>query len=390
MTFLRGYTDYAGRLTDAPRLFHTWTGIGLLASALGNGAYTWAWGRRICANLWIVLLAESGILRKSTSLRIGQGILTESLPETIMASEWSYEGLLQEMANRPGGTLFVSEYRRFFAAISRDYAGGAKELLTDAYDNPPKWTRRTVKGGETEIANPAPSIIAATTQAWFETSLQADDAAGGFLSRLLFVSAEERGNWTGIGATRSDADHHLREGLGAHLKRVRSEMRGELDISAIKEPFNEWLRAYEESWLRKCIPELAGTIARTGANALKLTMIMQADMEAGPKLTLKAFESARAMVEFANKQADTLLSEGLAMNVEARERRRVREAIKKQYPDALPHSDALRNLNISAKNLERHVSTLLQSEHIVIDPITTGAAGGRPGKAYRWLNGARP
>jgi len=390
MSFLRSYTDYAGRLTDAPPLFHTWTGIGLLASALGNGAWTWAWGRRICANLWIVLLAESGILRKSTSLRIGQAILQESLPQTIWASEWSYEALLQEMASKPGGTFFVSEYRRFNAAISRDYAGGSKELLTDTHDNPERWTRRTLKGGETEIIFPAPSLIAATTLAWFEASLQADDTAGGFLARLLFVSAEKRGNWTGIGVTRSDADHHLRESLGEYLKRVNTEMRGELDISEIKEPFNEWLRAYEESWLRKCIPELAGTIARSGANALKLTMILQADMDPGPKLTLKAFEGARAMVEFANKQAASLLTEGLALNVEARERRRVREAIRKQYPDALPHSDALRNLNISAKNLDRHIATLLQSEHVEIDTIPAGASGGRPGKAYRWLNGARP
>jgi Protein of unknown function (DUF3987) len=389
MSFLRSFTDYAGRLTDAPPLFHTWTGIALLAAALGNHAWTWAWGRRICANLWIILLADSGILRKSTSLRIGQTILQESLPEAVMASEWSYEGLLQEMANKPAGTQFVSEYRRFFAAISRDYAGGSKELFTDTYDNT-SWKRRTLKGGETEITFPAPSIIAATTGAWFETSIKPDDAAGGFLSRFLFVSAEQRGNWTGIGATHSDCDHQLRVSLGEYLKRVRSEMRGEMDISEIKEPFNEWLRRYEESWLRNCIPELAGTIARSGASALKLTMIMQADIEPGPKLTLKAFESARAMVEFGNKQAAKLLSEGLALNVESRERRRVREAIKTKYPDALPHSDALRNLNISASHLERHVATLLQSEQIEIDISPAGTAGGRPGKAYRWLNGARP
>src|SRR3989304_3083624 len=95
MSFLKAYTDYASRLTDAPPLFHLWTGIGLLATALGNEAFVWNWGRRICANMWIVLLAPSGVLRKTTALNIGQSVLLEQtagVADRLWPSEWSFEG----------------------------------------------------------------------------------------------------------------------------------------------------------------------------------------------------------------------------------------------------------------------------------------------------------
>lgn len=391
MSFLKSYTDYAGRVTDAPPLFHLWTGISLLSAALGNDAWVWSWGRRICANLWTVLLAPSGILRKTTALNIGQGVLMDSsagLADRAWPSEWSFEGLLATMAQKPAGILFVREFKRFNAALMRDYAGGSKELLVDTYDNPERESRRTKQDGEVTVEFPAPSILAATTMDWFEASLQRDDIGGGFLSRIFLIPAQEKGTWKGLGETRSDADRLQREALGDHLKAIRYGMTGELDISEIREPFNEWLRAYEESWASRLTPELAGTVSRSGANALKLTMIFEADRGVSGTLSLAAFERARQMVEFSNAQMAELLAEGLGLSREAKERKRVADAIRRAYPDALEHSTALQNLHISADELGRHIKTLVQAEAVTIEPLQP--ATGRKGKAYKWVNGASP
>ncbi len=387
MSFLRTYSEYAERLTDAPPLFHHWTGVSLLAAALGNRCWVWAWGRRICPNVWIVLLADSGVLRKTTSLNIGKSIIVEHLPQVIWPSEWSFEALVATMAARPAGALFVGEFKRLNAALLRDYAGGAKELLVDTYDNPDAETRRTKKEGESAIRFPAPTLLAATTRDWFEASLQREDVGGGFLSRLYIIPARERGEWKGIGSSRSDSDRIVRESLGEHLKSLKEAMNGELEIAPIQQRFNEWLCEYEASWTGRSTPELNGTISRSGANVLKLAAIFQADMAPSNTLTLDSFERARESIEFLNEQTAQLLADGLGLGPDAKERRRVLEAIRKAYPDVLPHSDALRNLNLSARSLERHVSTLVQADLIRVEAVNTTT---RTGKGYRCLNGTQP
>jgi len=388
MSFLKSYTDYAGRLTDAPPLFHTWVGISLLATALGNQCWAWEWGRRICPNLWIILLADSGVLRKTTALGIGQGVLTESLPYLVWPSEWSFEGLIQTMAQKPDGVLIVREFKRFNAALMRDYAGGSKELLVDAYDNPELDSRRTKQDGDTAVHFPAPNLLAATTRDWFEASLQKEDVGGGFLSRMFIVPATERGEWKGIGRTRSDADRIVKEELAKYLEDARHTMQGEINTSQIEGPFNEWLREYEDSWAYCLNSEMTGTISRTGANALKLTMIFQADRNPSTTLTINAFEHAKNMVQLVNKQMADLLAEGLGLSPDAKERKRIADAIRRIHPEEIGRSALLQNTHVSADALDRHVKTLQQAQQVAV--IQHKADTGRPGLAYRWLDGARP
>jgi hypothetical protein len=388
VSFLKSYTDYAGRLTDAPPLFHTWVGIGLLATALGNQCWAWEWGRRLCPNVWIVLLADSGVLRKTTALGIGQGVLMESLPYLVWPSEWSFEALIQTLAQKPDGVLIVREFKRFNAALMRDYAGGSKELLVDAYDNPELDSRRTKQDGNTEMRVPAPNLLAATTRDWFEASLQKEDVGGGFLSRMVIVPATERGEWKGIGATRSDADRLQKEDLARYLETARHTMQGEIDASQIEGPFNEWLRQYEDSWAYCLNSEMTGTISRSGANALKLTMIFQADREPSTTLTLDAFERARQMVELANKQMADLLADGLGLSPDAKERKRVAAVIRRAHPNEIQRSVLLNATNASADALDRHVKTLVEAQQITIREHKQ--ATGRPAKAYRWIDGTKP
>lgn len=388
MSFLKSYTDYARRLTDAPPLFHTWVGISLLATALGNQCWAWEWGRRICPNVWIVLLADSGILRKTTALGIGQGVLVESLPYLVWPSEWSFEALIQTMAQKPDGVLIIREFKRFNAALMRDYAGGSKELLVDAYDNPELDSRRTKQEGSTEMRFPAPNLLAATTRDWFEASLQKEDVGGGFLSRMFIVPAMERGEWKGIGQTRSDADRLQKEALAQYLENARHVMQGEIDASQIEGPFNEWLRQYEDSWTYCLNSEMTGTISRSGANALKLTMIFQADREPSTILTVDAFERARQMVELANKQMADLLADGLGLSPDAKERKKVAAII--QRAGEIERSALLKATHISADALGRHVKTLIEARQIVLGERQPGTAAGRPPVTYRWIDGAKP
>lgn len=378
--FIEPYCTYAERQTDSPPTFHRWVAISLLAATLGNNCWVPAWGSRKCANLWIILLAPSGALRKTTALNIGSRVLEEALPGSIWPSSWSFESLIETMQADPSGLLVVRELSRFHAALSKDYAGGAKQLLVDAYDNPEREVRTTKTSGEQVLEFPAPNILAASTLEWFEKSLQRDDVASGYLARQMVISAaEEPGVWKGLVLGRSESP----DDLVAHLQNVSETMRGEVDLTPVLPRYQAWLRHYEKKAQRRGFPTgLEGTISRTGANVVKLALIMQADIEPLTTISREALDRAIELVEFANEQMRALLEAGLAIDLspDAKERLTVERIIADSK--TISRTDLLKQSRLGSLVLDRHVATLREREQVAVEEKTTG---GRPGTIYRWL-----
>lgn len=387
MTFLNAYRSYGERLTDAPPVFHVWVGLSILGAALGNGVWVYAWGGRKFPHLWTVLLADSGVFRKTTAINIGVDILREAEPARVYPSEWSFEALLNILASRPAGLLVAREFRRFMAATSREYALGAKEALVDLYDSPPVDERRTKAEGLVQIKDAAPALLSGTTLDWFASSLRAEDIGGGLFSRLLVVTGREPGDWRGLGATRAASDYEVRASLVDHLKGLKSNMAGELDISAIKDPFNEWLRGYERRWAAICPTEMAGAISRSGTTCLKLAMAFQASFDPCNTLSLKAFEDARDLLQHTHSNMAKLVAEGVSLDIYARERQKVLALINTR--GRIPHSEALWRSHLDAKRFEGHINTLVQTGDISVEN-EQGEGQRRPSKVYVSMNGATP
>jgi hypothetical protein len=133
---------------------------------------------------------------------------------------------------------------------------------------------------------------------------------------------------------------------------------------------------------------MTGTISRTGANALKLTMIFQADRKPATTLTTDAFERAKDMVQLANKQMADLLADGLGLSPDAKERKRVAAVI--QRAGEIERSALLQATNVSADALDRHVKTLVEARQIALTERRPEIGPGRPAKVYRSLDGGTP
>lgn len=87
--FLRSYIAFCGDLTDAPDIFHLGVGLTILGAAMGNNVRIPSYGGLdIFPNLWMVLIAPSGFMRKSTSLYQGKTLLAYSVEKAVLPDDW--------------------------------------------------------------------------------------------------------------------------------------------------------------------------------------------------------------------------------------------------------------------------------------------------------------
>ena len=78
--WLSEYLGYARKLTDAPLSFHLAAGLVALAGAVGSRVSWTGGGKEQWPNLYALLLAPSGLYRKSTSVDLGCGLLERACP----------------------------------------------------------------------------------------------------------------------------------------------------------------------------------------------------------------------------------------------------------------------------------------------------------------------
>ena len=294
--FLRSYLDYCTDSTDAPPIFHIGVGLAILGAALGNRVRIPSWARQeIYPNLWLVLIAPSGFMRKSASLRLGKNLLRQAVPKTILPQDWTPEKLATILQDDAAGVLSISEFTRVLAMLQKDYNLGAKEMLTELYDSPAEWVVERQKSKKKVIENAAISIMAATTLDWLEERVENKDLRGGFLARFLFLPATKRGKRV---TKRPGITHTVALKLKDHLVTV-AELEGQADTSEVWDGFSDWLDKYERlAESGGMAPELKGMYSRTGTTTLKLALIMQASLRPQIEITQEAMDRAIAFIKF--------------------------------------------------------------------------------------------
>lgn len=358
--FLRSYVDYCADSTDAPHIFHLGVGVAILGAALGNNVRIPSWARQeIYPNIWLVLIAPSGFMRKSASLRLGKGLLSRAVPKTLLPQDWTPEKLTSILQDDAAGVLSISEFTRVLAMLERDYNLGAKEMLTELYDSPAQWVVERQKSSKKVIENAAISIMAATTQDWLEDRVKSKDLRGGFLARFLFLPATKRGKRV---TERPGLIHTVALSLKDHLVTV-AELQGQADYSEVWDHFNDWLYNYERmAETGGMAPELAGMYSRTGTITLKLALIMQSSLLPQLKVTEEAMRKAIVFIEFIHSvtaQVTGTFTEGWF----GKQLQRAIRFLESKGGSAI-RRDLLCHMQIEAKKLNQVVGTLIEQERI--------------------------
>lgn len=355
--FLRDYYDYAGKLTDAPEHYHLFVGLVLVSAVLGNKVYVPGYGNKnIYPNLWVILLAPSSFFRKTTSLNIGRSILGLVDRKLILPSEFTPEALTHTFKDNPQGTFIWNEFAGVLAHLERSYMLGSKEFLTDIFDCPPFYERKT-KNETVLVENPCISIMAASTIEWLNSRIKEGDLRGGFLNRFLYVPATAKSK---IMAFPPEPDESLGRVLAKMLTEIR-HIQGQSDLSQVKDLYSEWYKKHESSLARQRNQEiLSGFYTRLADYTLKFSLIYQASSEGSLVISSESMQQAIALTEHLKRNIVILINEDLALSPESAERKKLLSLIP-PLPDHITRGDLTYYSHLDSKKVEQHMRTLIDT-----------------------------
>lgn len=195
------YTTY----TESAAIFHKWVGISLIASALRRKVW-FNFGRiKVHPNLFIVLVAEPGIARKTQAISYGDEILTELTGIVLSADATTPQALLEDLegaanpATMPDNTVLTHCSLTISSGEFESFLGQKRDntrmivTLTDLFDCRMRPFRyRTKHAGSNTIPNPYLNLIAATTPEGVANSLPPSAIGGGLTSRIIFLWADDK------------------------------------------------------------------------------------------------------------------------------------------------------------------------------------------------------
>jgi len=279
--WLRAYLEFT-RETESPDAYHFWVGASIISAATRRQIVLDMHQFSLYPNLYIILVGPSGA-RKSAATSIGMRIVDE-MGFKKFADKITGAALIKDLSEATikfveGNTvqlcspmmIYSSELGVFLGTDA--YSSGVIADLTDLYDCPSKWEKKTiVREGEVIIA-PYVNFLAATTPQTLKDVLPVEAVGQGFTSRIMFVWAGSRRKRVPIPPWGSEYEM-IKNSLLKDLEQI-SKLRGSFQFS------KEGLAYYTQFYMSHPEPEeefedekLRGYASRKDTHMLKLAMIL--------------------------------------------------------------------------------------------------------------------
>lgn len=279
--WITAYMEYT-RATESPDAYHFWTAISVLGAATARQVSLDFNYFTIFPNTYIILVGPSGV-RKSAAAGIGMAI-AESAGIKKFSDKITGAALIKDLAECTvkritGNTvqlcspmlIYASELGVFMGPDA--YSSGVIADLTDLYDCPKKWEKKTISRGTEEIIAPYVSLFAASTPTSLKACIPPDAVGQGFTSRILFIWASNRKQR--VPYPQFDAGTKMLEkGLINDLQHI-STLRGTFTFTTAG------FEAYRSHYLQRPDPEeefederLRGYASRKDVHLLKLAMAL--------------------------------------------------------------------------------------------------------------------
>ena len=338
-SWIAAYMDYV-QGTEAPELFHLWTGVSTLCGALNRSVCLHIGPMRIYPSCYIVLVAPPGVATKSSTAKIGNDLLMRAGAIAQGSTTMTYQRLVEEMAEatkvvqiEEGGpqvavsplNIFASELGVFLKTDDDDMI----DFLTQMWDGEDSYSYATKGGGKTKVPRPYLNLMAGTTGKWLSKQNKYIEG-GGLFSRIIFLYAEEKARL--IALPSGGRDPHMQKLLVEDLIRI-SKMRGNF---VLEPEVESWITIwYEELWKNppKMIAgsEFEGYRARRQTHLLKVAMVVCAARTDDMRISLSDIQTASNMLimsEASLQEVYSLLSPNTAVaatkKVEATLRRKAK------------------------------------------------------------------
>lgn len=249
-TLLGDFLEYMNP-SETPHAYDFWVGCNILSVACGRSIIVNRPLAPVYLNLFTILVAESGVTRKSTAVRAGVGFIrllcdgeAGQLVETKTTPEKLEEILHVQSKDhgRASVSICISELVTFLGR--EKYVSTMPTLLTDLYDCPAlRSGGGNLSSGARVLKDVFVQFLSASTPSWLIRAVNPDVIEGGFTSRVMFICAEEpkrRASWP------EAANKEVEESIHKHLQRIRDKARSvqRIEISeGARRTFDKWYRS---------------------------------------------------------------------------------------------------------------------------------------------------
>lgn len=304
--WLRTYAKFTD-ITEAPDMFHFWTGVSTIAGALRRNVWfdqvTFKW----FPNFYVLFVAPPGIATKSSTMGIGMSLLRQVEGVFMGPASMTWQGLTTALQNsttmvpfgdlsNPLETQFVaqssitcevSELGTFLDPRNDELIS----VLIDLWDGKEGYWERWLKVADnTKIENPWINIIAATTPSWLKMNFNEQLIGGGLASRMIFAYADQKKRLIPFVDEVTNLDEHFQmEKDLVHDLRDIAEMRGAFTLSP--EARKHERDRYNRHWTKRDEHLLdrryEGYLARKQTHIMKLAMILSASESSNMMITLE-------------------------------------------------------------------------------------------------------
>lgn len=190
-SIIEEYVEWGRKVTDAPKAFHEGCAFMILSSLLcGSISLRTSFGT-IYTNLWLMLLANSTLARKTTCMGMAIDLIEEIDSDIVLANEGSIEGVLSGLQTRPKRpSLFHRDEISGFleTIIKKDYLSGMLEWITQLYDG--NRVKRVLKKEQILVRDPRFLFLGGGHMSRVDELLGFQHVTSGFIPRFIIIRAE--------------------------------------------------------------------------------------------------------------------------------------------------------------------------------------------------------
>ena len=308
--WLASYMKLTERM-ESPESFHLWTGLLLLAGALGRKVYFDFGFFKTYANLYVLIVAESAQVRKSTASNFG--VLELLLPALddlfVFRGKITNEALvnvLAEHTKRDGGAevfVYASELRVFITEDASRTGLGA--TLMNLFDCPDVADAFTLKRGKDRVRNTYVCFLGCTTPTDLPKVFPLDSLQGGLTQRVVFVCAKRRRKNVPLQKPLSAKETELLRSLQLDLQHIH-KLAGVARVSPeVEAEYDPWYNAIET----QDVPDvLDGFHGRLHTIVLKVALLLSVAQNDSLIVESSHFQRAVKLLEEVEKHAPLAFS----------------------------------------------------------------------------------
>lgn len=374
---------------EAPQQYYYWSGLCAISAAVKDHVFLERGSDRLKTypNIYVLLLAKTGITRKSHPISLIEQIVTEAKCTRVISGRSSIEKIIDDLGSTAtvvgadGKRTLIKEACALICSgeLSASLVTNSQALtiFTNLYDrnyNTGDWTIN-LKSGTKKLTKPTISFLAATNDQHMKSFFEAKDMYGGFLGRTFVISSDVPKLLNPL--VRPTTIYPDIKQLSCYLHEI-SKITGQFEWESddVITHYENWYRGFYGPVQsgQADVDDKTGTFSRIGEHVLKVAMLIS--LSESPSLVLtdsnikEAISLCEPFVEISARAVRGIgkspLAQQTAMVMEYLERRggsATRVSILQNFQGDIDHED-----------LAKIAIHLEESKFITIERYGTGHA----------------